>query len=379
MSDMEKVNDLTLESNVTVPDDSHTSNDADTTEKEFFNTEHVREFCLTDSYIEEVQDILNEAKVVPEFWRNKYYKERCRNWEIFYKQTTNRFWKDRSWLLREFAPLVPSYNLDLEKYGEKQASELKASEIKVEDYLIMLEIGCGTGSTIFPCIARNPRIKAYGYDISRLAISSLNDRWDSLRNGIEDTKDEVAKKCLGGWEGSIWNGGELIGGSVWDVTQDLDYVDEKLLNMRRLIAKSRDDTIEENDISSTVSNVADIVCLIFCLSAVPPHEQKMAAKRITDMLIPGGTICIRDYGKYDELELKFARSRTAKTCEKNCYVRGDQTLQYYWTLEELRAIFVDYCGLEEVECKYVLREFTNRKTRQILKRVWVQAQFKKIN
>ena len=37
--------------------------------------------------------IENDQKVVPSFWINKYKKEASRNWDIFYKRNTTKFFK----------------------------------------------------------------------------------------------------------------------------------------------------------------------------------------------------------------------------------------------------------------------------------------------
>ena len=37
--------------------------------------------------------IANDKKEVPSFWINKYKKEAAKNWDIFYKRNTTKFFK----------------------------------------------------------------------------------------------------------------------------------------------------------------------------------------------------------------------------------------------------------------------------------------------
>ena len=62
-----------------------------------------------------------------------------RNWDIFYKQNTTNFYKDRHYLAREFVEL--SHHLELIK-------ETNRSEEKV----VLLDLGCGVGNAFWPLV-----------------------------------------------------------------------------------------------------------------------------------------------------------------------------------------------------------------------------------
>ena len=73
---------------------------------------------LTD---EEKEKLAKDATLVSEFKRNKFEQEAQKNWDIFYKRNTTKFFKDRHWTRREFADLVNSSSqvfraLDKRKY-----------------------------------------------------------------------------------------------------------------------------------------------------------------------------------------------------------------------------------------------------------------------
>jgi methyltransferase-like protein 6 len=47
-----------------------------------------------ESHAQRAKHIIeNDQKIVPQFWINKYKKEASRNWDIFYKRNTTKFFK----------------------------------------------------------------------------------------------------------------------------------------------------------------------------------------------------------------------------------------------------------------------------------------------
>lgn len=85
---------------------------------------------------------------------------------------------------------------------------------------------------------------------------------------------------------------------------------------------------------------------------------------------------MRDYGRYDEGQLKLGLQRN-KLVKDNFYRKFDGTKCFYFTLEELRNLFVEHCGLEELELRYLCKLFENRSQQTKRKRVWVSARFRK--
>jgi methyltransferase-like protein 6 len=61
----------------------------------------------------------------------------------------------------------------------------------------------------------------------------------------------------------------------------------------------------------------------------------------------------------------------------NFYVRSDGTRAYYFSVEDLRAVFVESAGFREVELEYIRREYANRGLRQARIRNWIHARFEK--
>uniref|UniRef100_T2M8X2 tRNA N(3)-methylcytidine methyltransferase n=1 Tax=Hydra vulgaris TaxID=6087 RepID=T2M8X2_HYDVU len=71
-----------------------------------------------------------------------------KNWDLFYKRNSTKFFKDRHWTTREFDEITS------EKLNDKK----------------LLEVGCGCGNAIFPLIEENKNIFVYACDFSSRAI-----------------------------------------------------------------------------------------------------------------------------------------------------------------------------------------------------------------
>eukprot|EP00735_Rhodelphis_limneticus_P006743 TRINITY_DN19178_c0_g1::TRINITY_DN19178_c0_g1_i1::g.2245::m.2245 TRINITY_DN19178_c0_g1::TRINITY_DN19178_c0_g1_i1::g.2245 ORF type:complete len:211 (+),score=31.35,sp/Q5ZHP8/METL2_CHICK/47.12/8e-48,Methyltransf_23/PF13489.1/5.3e-18,Methyltransf_12/PF08242.7/1.8e-09,Methyltransf_31/PF13847.1/5.5e-08,Methyltransf_25/PF13649.1/3.5e-06,Methyltransf_25/PF13649.1/1.3e+03,Methyltransf_11/PF08241.7/3e-05,Methyltransf_26/PF13659.1/2.5e-05,Methyltransf_18/PF12847.2/0.0002,DUF3419/PF11899.3/0.012,CMAS/PF023 len=101
----------------------------------------------------------------------------------------------------------------------------------------------------------------------------------------------------------------------------------------------------------------DFIMLIFVLSAVPPTMMKSVIQKLSAALKPGGMILFRDYGLYDLSQLRFKEGHRV---ENRQYVRGDGTLTYFFTTEDIAELAHD-AGLNVVESKYCTVKLVNRK------------------
>ncbi|KAI9472215.1 MAG: S-adenosyl-L-methionine-dependent methyltransferase [Benjaminiella poitrasii] len=245
--------------------------------------------------------IENDEKEVPEFWKMKYKKEAAKNWDLFYKRNTTKFFKDRHWTDREFKELAD------------RSKEQKC-----------LEIGCGVGNFVFPLIAENPSLFIYACDFSKRAVDMVKSN---------ESYDESRCKAF-----------------VCDLTAD-----------------NLTDNIPVHSL--------DLVSAIFVFSAIPPEKMKIAIKNIYSVLKPGGLVLFRDYGIYDEAQVKFSAA-SDKRLDSNFYVRQDGTMSYFFSREDLMSRF-EAEGFNTVDCQYVYRETINRSMEKRIDRIFVQAKFQK--
>ena len=83
-----------------------------------------------------------------DYWQQKYRRESCKSWNLFYRRNSTHFFKDRHWTLREFPEL----------------SQVRS----------ILEVGCGVGNFILPLLEESESIgRVWACDFSERAIELL--------------------------------------------------------------------------------------------------------------------------------------------------------------------------------------------------------------
>jgi len=307
-------------------------------------------------------------------------------WDTFYGIHQNRFFKDRNWLFTEFPDLAPKYRGARERiYGptlhnlqsgdqhttiengspnpeERVRSKATQCETKIsanqvtedsdakrtenEDEVLnqdhvqllrngedwmgqnssyrILEVGCGTGSTVYPILEVNtdPGVMVYCCDLSATAV-----------NLVKEHKEFSQQRCFS---------------FVCDVTKDWSEVPFLPASL-------------------------DVITLIFVLSAVHPDKMANVASKMFHYMKPGGQVFFRDYGRYDLAQLRFKKG---KCIQDNFYARGDGTRCYFFTQEEITQIFTS-AGFTQTQNIVDRRLQVNRGKKLKMYRVWIQAKFVK--
>ncbi|KJR84440.1 tRNA(Thr) (cytosine(32)-N(3))-methyltransferase [Sporothrix schenckii 1099-18] len=135
----------------------------------------------------EKQYELQRSSPVSDFDKSRFNGDPAKWWNLFYKNNTANFFKDRKWLQQEFPILNEVCEPDA---GPKT----------------ILEIGAGAGNTAFPILSRNrnPHLRIHACDFSRTAVDVMRkdeaydtkhmqaDVWD-----VAGTGDQAAPPGLG--------------------------------------------------------------------------------------------------------------------------------------------------------------------------------------
>ena len=189
---------------------------------------------------------------------------------------------------------------------------------------VLVEIGSGSGANVLPLIERGVRLKIFCFDFSKVAVDLLNEH-PLFQPACQEGRAEAR---------------------VWDITTPSDQ-----------------------------NPNADITMLLFCLSAITPTKMLQAVQNISSTLKPGGVVLFRDYGRYDEAQMKLGASK-GKRISDNFYLKHDGTRCYYFDLEDVCVLF-EGAGLDILELGYIQRLYFNRGTGMYRRRVWVQGRFRK--
>ncbi|KAI9991280.1 hypothetical protein PInf_018927 [Phytophthora infestans] len=194
---------------------------------------------------------------------------------------------------------------------------------QTEEKRTLLEVGSGVGNAALPLLEINPALNIVAIDFADSAIDLLKTQplYDMAR----------------------------VSASVCDITKDA-LPDAAFAN-----------------------GGVDFALLLFSLSALHPDKMKAAVKKVVAAIKPGGKLFFRDYGRYDQAQLRF---RSGCKLQENFYVRQDNTRAYYFTTEEIADIFTE-AGLVPVENEYIRRQYANRLHNVVRFRVWVHAIFEK--
>lgn len=112
-----------------------------------------------------------------EYDRYRFNKEPAKWWNLFYKNNTANFFKNRKWLRQEFPVL--------EEITRADAGET-----------VVLEVGAGAGNTAFPLLAgnQNEGLKVHACDFSKTAVQVMreNEGYDQ-KHIVADVWDVAAE------------------------------------------------------------------------------------------------------------------------------------------------------------------------------------------
>ncbi|KAK6848878.1 hypothetical protein PG990_002253 [Apiospora arundinis] len=154
---------------------------------EFNAWDHVE---TDDTYKEYAEEQFQKQRESPvsDFDKNRFNSDPAKWWNLFYKNNTANFFKNRKWLQQEF-PI-------LGKVTEEDAGPV-----------VILEVGAGAGNTAFPILAnnKNPKLKVHACDFSKKAVEVMRGHeqynTDHMQADVWDVASDELPAGLG--EGSV--------------------------------------------------------------------------------------------------------------------------------------------------------------------------------
>ncbi|KAI2623297.1 methyltransferase [Hypoxylon sp. NC1633] len=177
---------------------------------EFNAWDHVETDDAYKEYAEQ-QFAMQRESPVSDFDKYRFNSDPAKWWNLFYKNNTANFFKNRKWLQQEF-PIL--------------------GKVTAEDAgpVTILEVGAGAGNTAFPILAnnKNPKLKVHACDFSKKAVEVMRsheaynpdfmqaDVWDAaseaLPPGLEESSVDVVLMIFifsalspTQWEQAVWN------------------------------------------------------------------------------------------------------------------------------------------------------------------------------
>ena len=324
-----------------------------------------------------------------QFWVRKYEREARKNWDVFYKNNQDRFFKDRHYLAREFPHVFPDGlaptlhpsdgsgggrggtdddddrptdrgegkddrkvtdgsepgigrtptkcdglnvvhvpNEEEHELGPAPRYERHPDDVAAGRPRVFLEVGCGVGNTAFPLLGVDQTAEVYCCDFSPRAVELVRKRREALPT-------EQRRR---------------IHPFVCDITCE---------------------PLVENVPPASV----DVCTMVFVLSAISPEKMATAIRNVSSVMRPGarGRVLVRDYAAGDLALERFA-ARDGQRLSENFYVRGDGTRAYFFTSKHLSSLFADQ-GMVLEELAIHERVITNRGKGVNMERRWVQASY----
>ena len=273
--------------------------------------------------------------------------EGARSWERFYRSHVGkandpnakpiRAFKDRHYLRREFAELMPpAIRADPKAHTPPlDPTALPPPDVDSPNHKVVLELGCGVGNSAFPMMRANPDMYVHACDCSETAVANLM------------ASPEYDERRCDAFVADLAAGASPLSHRIADGT-------------------------------------CDAVTGVFFFSALDAKTFGAVAAECERVLKPGGCVLFRDYclddvknkngeGSGDESDGRGFEP--GKKIGDGTYVRPDGTLAVFLDEARVEASFRE-AGLNG-KCRVVTHEVVNRKLDVRITRSFVQGRFEK--
>ena len=314
--------------------------------------------------------------------RRSMFEQRIgKMWDQYYASHGDRGFRDRHYLERDFPQLFASGG------GGRAGSAGGGSEVacgasgpdgadgRSERPLTLLELGCGVGNAFFPLMGAVPRLFVTAFDLSRRAMTHIaahplaaSGRVCAFVHNAAEGGTAVAVRCA--HEAFCAADAGRDGRQTAALTAATAPY-RRILPLASFAAAVDVGAWGEGEPAAGRSLFVgfDAALVLFMASALPPEALAGVFHEAAVCLAPGGVLLFRDYGAFDEAELRF---RPGRRLGEHLFVRSDGTLAAFFTREHVLEAAAR-AGLEVVEARYLYRTYSNRATGQRLRRVFLHA------
>ncbi|GAA5892125.1 hypothetical protein JCM8208_001441 [Rhodotorula glutinis] len=226
-----------------------------------------------------------------------------KQWNQFYKHhAATPFFKDRHWTLREWPQLATLGDAAVGDDGEELGDSASGGRGKGKRKAV-LEVGCGTGAFIYPLLEQYSSARFVAFDFAK--------KWVLSNANHDPAHCHIFQH---------------------DLTAPRAVLDDKLAQ-------------PPPEFGEPVLEF-DFVSAVFVLSALDPAKQAKAMQTLVSLLAPGGSLLFRDYALHDAAQLRFhslpsasyAANPSLLSDSVPLYRRGDNTLTYFFTAGDVRAL-----------------------------------------
>ena len=226
-------------------------------------------------------------------------------WDAFHSNhSAGNFYKPRRYLIKSFPCILQYFETGYTNtssdgdYGEQNNNTPQAKEDR-----IVLEIGCGSGSSCIPLLKQCSSEKE-GTDEENASIKRILLACDSSPVAVQTTQNFIEK--FSEKDDTLRNTKIRFGAFVAD--PGLSEEESTSSFLQRVKSAYEDlkcegeSEQESNNVGSSTDGIAGIVLMVFVLSAVTPTRVHRFLEQVHQATKPGGMVCFRDYGKCEVLK-----------------------------------------------------------------------------
>lgn len=303
--------------------------------EEIFEKMNLEEKAHVQEYLERCYELLDLIDIF-----NYTGESPSHNWNNHYNSSKNHF-PLKNYLIHAF-PVLKTY-------------------ITGESKSVVLECGCGTGSSLLPLLFNFPSSNCIyvGFDISVHALNHFK-------------KNPLASSLISQQKLFLFQ---------YDIVGLLlpDEHEAKKIKMEKSATELYMRSFLDKNFTELKGIESDVVLLIFVLSSLPSlNAMGLCLRRLWNVMKPRSILLFRDYGLGDHNFFRYI-SRDQGTVNELGFRKADGTTQMFFEKDFVTALFLK-CGFECYEgygATYHCNHIHNRKNGKSMNKIFVNGIFQR--